>query len=157
MDVTAIDISPLSVETMKERGVQKVFEQNLFTLRGQQYDTILMLMNGIGIVGTLERMPLFFQQLDRILFPGGQLLCDSSDISYIFENDKGTIEYPDTNRYYGELSYTMQYKDTIGNPFDWLYIDANTLIQQADNNGYVVEIVVEGSHYDYLARLFKKD
>ena len=57
IDVTAIDISPLAVETMKNRGVQKVIEQDFFTLEGQQYDTILMLMNGIGIVGTLERLP----------------------------------------------------------------------------------------------------
>lgn len=77
--------TPLSVETMKERGVKKVLEQNFFTLEGQ-YDTILMLMNGIGIVGTLERMPEFFRQLDKILAPGGQVLCDSSDISYVFDN-----------------------------------------------------------------------
>ena len=60
LDVTAIDISLLSVETMKERGVKKVFEQDFFTLE-DQYDTILMLMNGIGIVGTLNRMPEFFK------------------------------------------------------------------------------------------------
>ena len=84
IDVTAIDISPLSVETMKDRGVKKVTEQDFFTLEGQ-YDTILMLMNGIGIVGTLERMSEFFKQLDKILAPGGQVLCDSSDISYVFE------------------------------------------------------------------------
>ena len=77
IDITAIDISPYSVETMKERGVKKVFEQDFFTLKGQ-YDTILMLMNGIGIMGTLERMSVFFKLLDRILAPGGQVLCDSS-------------------------------------------------------------------------------
>ena len=70
IDVTAIDISPLSVETMKERGVMKVMEQDFFTMQGK-YDTILMLMNGIGIVGTLERLPKFFRQLDNILAPGG--------------------------------------------------------------------------------------
>ena len=95
VDVTAIDISPLSVEAMKERGVKKVLEQDFFTLSGQQYDTILMLMNGIGIVGTLERLPEFFKQLDKILVPGGQVLCDSSDISYVFETEDGIIELPD--------------------------------------------------------------
>ena len=87
IDVTAIDISPLSVEAMKERGVRNVREQDFFTLEKEQYDTILMLMNGIGIVGTLARMPAFFRLLDKILAPGGQVLCDSSDISYVFEGD----------------------------------------------------------------------
>ena len=154
LDVTAIDISPLSVETMKERGVKKVMEQNFFTMDGQ-YDTILMLMNGIGIVGTLDRQPLFFKQLDKILAPGGQVLCDSSDISYVFEDENGIIEYPDTNGYYGEVNYQMQYKDTIGEPFQWLYIDANTLKRVAEENGYSVEVVAEGEHYDYLAKIAK--
>ena len=155
VDVTAIDISPLSVETMKERGVKKVLEQDFFTLKGQ-YDTILMLMNGIGIVGTLERLPEFFKQIDKILAPEGQVLCDSSDISYVFETEDGIIEMPDDMVYYGEHSFQMQYKDTIGEPFDWLYIDADTLKEKAVRNGYAVEVVAEGEHYDYLARITKK-
>jgi len=155
MDVTAIDISPLSVETMKERGVKKVLEQDFFAMEGQ-FDSILMLMNGIGIVGTLERMPEFFKQLDKILAPEGQLLCDSSDISYVFEDEEGMIDIPNEMDYYGEHSFRMQYKDTIGEPFDWLYIDADTLKQKAGRYGYAVEVVTEGEHYDYLARITKK-
>ena len=154
LDVTAIDISPLSVETMKERGVNKVLEQDFFTLDGL-FDTILMLMNGIGIVGTLESLPEFFKLLDKILAPEGQVLCDSSDISYVFETEDGIIELPDNMSYYGEHSFQMQYKDTIGEPFDWLYIDADTLKEKAVRNGYAVEVVAEGEHYDYLARITK--
>ena len=156
VDVTAIDISPLSVDAMKERGIKKVFEQDFFTLEGQ-FDTILMLMNGIGIVGTLERLHEFFKQLDKILAPGGQVLCDSSDISYVFETEDGIIELPDDMSYYGEHSFQMQYKDTIGEPFNWLYIDADTLRQKAGRSGYAVEVVAEGEHYDYLARITKRN
>lgn len=155
-DVTAIDISPLSVETMKERGVKKVHEQDFFTLEGK-FDTILMLMNGIGIVGTLERMPEFFRQLDTILAPGGQVLCDSSDISYVFEDEEGIIDIPDEIGYYGEQSFRMQYKDTIGEPFNWLYIDADTLRQMAESCEYAVEVIAKGEHYDYLARITKEE
>ena len=159
IDVTAIDISPLSVEAMKERGVRNVREQDFFELgsrqhvstqEDEQYDTILMLMNGIGIVGTLARMPAFFRLLDRILAPGGQVLCDSSDISYVFEGDMPEMDY------YGEQSFRMQYKDTIGEPFPWLYIDADRLKQVAEENGYQAEVVAEGEHYDYLARITKR-
>ena len=155
IDVTAIDISPLSVETMKERGVKNALEQDFFTLEGQ-YDTIIMLMNGIGIVGTLDRLPMFFRQLDKILAPGGQVLCDSSDISYVFEGEDGMLDIPNEMEYYGEHSFQMQYKDTIGEPFDWLYIDVETLKEKAAINGYAVEVVAEGKHYDYLARITKK-
>jgi hypothetical protein len=114
-------------------------------------------MNGIGIVGTLERMPKFFRHLDKILAPGGQVLCDSSDISYVFEGEDGMIDIPNEMDYYGEHSFRMQYKDTIGEPFDWLYIDADTLKEKAGRYGYAVEVVAVGEHYDFLARITKKE
>lgn len=150
--VTAIDISPLCVTTMRERGVKDVLEQDFFTLKGS-YDTILMLMNGIGIVGALSRLPAFFMQLDTLLAPGGQILCDSSDICYIFEDEDGIIDLTGIDGYYGELTYQMQYRNVKGEPFPWLFIDPETLTEQAAAHGYRCDIIARGAHYDYLARL----
>ena len=150
--VTAIDISPLAVETMRQRGVHDVIEQDFFTMDGR-FDTILMLMNGIGIVGTLNRLPAFFMQVDHLLAPGGQLLCDSSDICYIFEDEDGIIDLTGVDGYYGELEYQMQYKNIKGEAFPWLFIDAETLRKQAAAHGFDCEIIAHGPHYDYLARL----
>ena len=149
---TAIDISPLAVMTMRERGVQDARQQDFFMLDGQ-YDTIMMLMNGIGIVGTLSRLPAFFMQVDHLLAPGGQLLCDSSDICYIFEDEDGIIDLTGVDGYYGELTYQMQYKAVKGEPFPWLFIDAETLREQAALHGFDCEVIAHGPHYDYLARL----
>ena len=153
--VTAIDISPLCVETMRDRGVDKVLEQDFFTLRGQ-YDSIIMLMNGIGIVGSLSRLPAFFMQLDALLAPGGQLLCDSSDICYVFEDEDGFIDLTGIEGYYGELTYQMQYRGIKGEPFPWLFIDPETLREQALQHGFHCDIIARGEHYDYLARLTRK-
>ena len=152
MDVTAIDISPYSIETMKERGLANVLEQDFFTLK-EKYDTILMLMNGIGIVGTLDKLPDFFKHIDNILAEDGQLLCDSSDICYLYEDEDGIIELPCDGNYYGELEYTMCYDDICGDSFPWLYIDINTLRNYAELHGFKMEIVRRGEHYDYLARI----
>lgn len=153
--VTAIDISPLSVATMRERGVLDVREQDFFAHDGQ-FDTILMLMNGIGIVGTLARFPEFFMQVDRLLAPGGQLLCDSSDICYIFEDEDGFIDLTGIEGYYGELTYQMQYKGVKGEPFPWLFVDYETLSEQAQRHGYETELLARGPHYDYLARITRR-
>lgn len=155
-DVTAIDISPYSVEVMKERGIANVLEQDFFTLE-EKYDTILMLMNGIGIVGSLNRLPNFFKHIDKILADGGQLLCDSSDLCYLYEDEDGDIELPDDGKYYGELEYTMCYDDVKGESFPWLYVDINTLRIHAEACGFKVEIVKRGDHYDYLARISRKN
>ena len=153
--VVVIDISPLSVATMRERGVLDVREQDFFALDGQ-FDTILMLMNGIGIVGTLARFPEFFMQVDRLLAPGGQLLCDSSDICYIFEDEDGLIDLTGIEGYYGELTYQMQYKGVKGEPFPWLFVDYETLSEQAQHHGFEAELLARGPHYDYLARITRR-
>ncbi len=153
--VVAIDISPLSVATMRERGVLDVREQDFFALDGQ-FDTILMLMNGIGIVGTLARFPEFFMQVDRLLAPGGQLLCDSSDICYIFEDEDGFIDLTGIEGYYGELTYQMQYKGVKGEPFPWLFVDYETLSEQAQRQGFEAELLARGPYYDYLARITRR-
>ena len=155
VEVTALDISPLSVKTMLERGVKRALLQDFFTFE-EQFDTVLLLMNGAGITGTVERLPLLFQQLDKVLAPGGQALCDSSDLCYLFEDEDGIIELPDMDGYYGELVYQLQYKDIKGEPFHWLYVDSDTLSEQAAACGYLMEIVAQGDHYDYLARFTKK-
>lgn len=154
-EVTAVEISHLSVETMKQRGVKHVMEQDFFTLTGK-YDTILMLMNGIGIVGSIEKLPTFFKHIDNILNADGQLLLDSSDISYVFEGEDGIIYLPEGDRYYGELEYQMQYRDIKGELFPWLYIDFQTLNGIAHEYGFNAELIENGEHYDYLVRITRE-
>lgn len=154
-NVTAIDISPTSVETMRKRGVAHVLLQNFYDVTSQ-YDTVLMLMNGIGIVEKLNGMERFFAQLDRILAPGGRVLFDSSDICYVFEGEDGIIELPATPEYYGEIQYQMQYGSIKGEPFGWLYIDADTMREIAIAHGYEFNIIKQGEHYDYLGALTHK-
>ena len=153
--VTAIDISPLAVATMRQRGVEDVREEDFFALDGH-YDTILMLMNGIGIVGTLARMDAFFMQVDHLLADSGQLLCDSSDICYIYEDEEGFIDLTGVEGYYGEVIYQMCYKGIKGEAFPWLFIDAETLHEQAVRHGFDCEVIARGPHYDYLARLTRR-
>lgn len=154
-DVTAIDISPSSVETMSALGVRKVLEQDFFTIK-EKYDTILMLMNGIGIVGTIANLPSFFNHINNILSDNGQLILDSSDICYVFEEEDGIIYLPEGDKYYGELQYQMQYRDIKGDSFPWLYIDFETLHDIAQKNGFNAELLQTGEHYDYLARITRK-
>lgn len=153
--VKAIDISELSVEVMKESGVENAAVEDFFEIKDEKYDTILMLMNGAGIVGTIDRLSEFFEQLKNILAPGGQVLMDSSDIRYIFEDEDGSFEINLNDGYYGELEYQMQYKRVKGEPFPWLYIDFATLQYYAEEAGFEATLIETGEHYDYLAKLTK--
>lgn len=152
--VTAIDISPLSVEVMRERGVEDArtadfFDDDLNT----RFDTILMMMNGIGICGGLNELPRFFARLDQLLTPGGQVLTDSCDLAYIYEDEDGHIDLPDVEGYYGEVDYRMSYGGLQGPAFNWLYIDFDTLAHHAAQHGYRATSLRQGDNCTYLARL----
>ena len=153
--VKAIDISPLSCEAMKLRGVKDAECINLFDDHlGTGFDTILLLMNGTGIAGKIEHLPDLFQRLKALLNPGGQILIDSSDLKYIYENEDGSFDINLNGAYYGEVDYQMIYKDVKGDSFDWLYVDFPLLKSIAETCGLHGELVAEGDHYDYLARIF---
>lgn len=157
MEVTAIDVSPLSVEVMTKSGIDDARLVNLYdeTLC-EKFDTILMLMNGSGIIGKIANMPQFFARIDSLLAEGGQVLMDSSDLIYLFEDEDGGVDIDLAGDYYGEVDFTMQYKNIKGETFDWLYIDFETLAFHAAGNGFEAELVMQGEHYDYLARLTRK-
>lgn len=149
----AVDISPLSVQVMKERGVDARLVNFYDQSFDETFDTVLMLMNGTGIIGNLDNIGNFFTRLKQILKPGGCLLIDSSDLRYLFEEEDGSIMIDLADDYYGQVDFQMQYKDDIGEPFDWLYLDFNTLAYYAEENGFKAEVIAEGEYYDYLAKL----
>lgn len=78
---------------------------------------------------------------------------DSSDLRYLFEEEDGSFSINLADEYYGQFDYQMQYKEIKGQPFDWLYIDFDTLSYYAEKYGFCVELAASGNHYDYLAKL----
>ncbi len=154
LDVTAIDISKNAIEACQLRGLTSAKVTNILDLDpNEKFDTILLLMNGTGIFGTLKETTIYLQKLRSLLQPNGQILIDSSDIIYMFDQDEdGAYEVP-VNNYYGELEFSLSYKGEKEHPFPWLYLDYNTLQNVAFANGLQCELILEGEHYDYLARL----
>ena len=153
LDITAIDISPKAIQTCQLRGIKNAFVADILTLETEKFDTILLLMNGTGIFGTLKKTPDFLQKLQSLLKPDGQILIDSSDIIYMFDKEEDGAYAVPANGYYGEVEFTISYKGQSEAPFPWLYLDYNTLQNIAIDNNMICELVTEGQHYDYLAKL----
>jgi len=150
--VEAIDISPGCVEVMRRRGVEKAYLENILNSRNSRYDTVLMLMNGIGICGSLDGLNLFIQQLDTLLAPGGQLLVDSSDLTGKFL-DQGVALYDDDGRYCGETDFVMIYKGLRSDPFSWLYVDYALLHTICSFHGMLCDKLMETEEHHFLARI----
>lgn len=147
VDVAAFDISPLAVQIMQERGVKKAFEADIYTFHPGKFDTLLLLMNGIGLAGDLNGLRTLLNHLKSLLNPGGQILFDSSDINYLYEGNLPA------NKYYGEIAYQYQYKQLKTDWFKWLYIDEQTLMSIAAEIGFKADVLVEDEYDQYLVRL----
>jgi SAM-dependent methyltransferase len=156
-DVVALDSSKGAIEVCVQRGVQNTYCGEILHFNSGTFDTLLLLMNGIGITGKLKYLDDILNKFKSLLRPNGQILLDSSDIIYMFEADEdGGHWVPNDNTYYGEVDFWMAYKNLKSGQFPWLYIDFNTLRRAAENNNLVCEMISEGEHYDYLARLSLK-
>jgi SAM-dependent methyltransferase len=153
-DITAIDTSAGAIEVGTKRGIKDARKLAFKDLSEEKYDTILLLMNGTGIVGKMKNLDGFFQKLKELLLPGGQVLIDSSDLIFLFDPDEdGGIWVDASQGYYGELTYSLSYNGKTSRPFDWLYLDFDSLSLAAAKNNFKCEKVMDGEHYDYLARL----
>jgi len=154
LNVTAIDISEGALKVCKERGIKNTMKIDYFDLQNEKYDTILLLMNGTGIIGKLKNLDRFFQHSKTLLSNDGQILIDSSDLSYLFDPDEdGGIWIDPDAPYYGELEFSISYKGERSNEFPWLYLDFNSLALAAEGNNFSCELIKKGEHFDYLAML----
>ena len=153
LDVFAIDISENAIVACHLRGIKNLSNINLLDVE-DKFDTILLLMNGTGIFGTLNQTDLYLKKLKSLLNENGQILIDSSDLIYMFDDDEDGGKWIPSDTYYGELEFTITYKNEKEDSFPWLYLDYNTLQNAAFANGLQCELVAEGEHFDYLARLF---
>ena len=154
LDVTAIDISENAVRACQLRGIGNVKVANILDLDEEnKFDTILLLMNGTGIFGTIKEADKYLQKLKSLLNEEGQILIDSSDLIYMYDQDEDGAYCIPADGYYGELTYKVQYKGKTEDTFPWLYLDYNTLQNAAIANGLKCELIEEGEHFDYLAKL----
>jgi len=151
LDISALDISGLLVSIMEHRGLKKVIQANIFEYNSDGFDTLLLLMNGIGLAGTIKGVKTLLLHLATLINPGGQILFDSSDISYLYNGDLPA------DKYYGEIDYQYAYKKNRSEWFSWLYVDETTMSSIASECGYNMEVLLDDEFGQYLARLTVKN
>lgn len=166
LDVTALDTSAGAVDVMQARGVQRVLCADIFDFSTDApFDTLLLMMNGIGLAGTLAGLDRLLDHARTLLADGGQVLFDTSDMKFMYELPM-TVKWMDgkplmerifdlpRNHYYGEFSYQMSYRKKKGKPFRWVYVDIDTMREYAQRHGFAFEVIQEDSNA-YSARLLR--
>lgn len=148
LSVTALEISEAACEVMKQRGVKTVINEDLLAHQGK-YDTILLLMNGFGLAQRKALLPAFVNHLKDMLRPGGQIIGDSTDITYHFEKSEQKDK-----AYYGEVDFKLSYKKQEEH-FPWLYADENLLKEAAFDAQLNFEVIERNNRNAFLVRMCK--
>jgi SAM-dependent methyltransferase len=154
--VTAIEILPALVKILRARGVRDVRMATWMDLDAEPFDTVLMMMNGLGLAETLTGLRRFLKDARRLVRPDGQVLADSTDVRVRMDAEAaqtGVLERAD-GRYIGELHFQLEFEGRKGPTFSQLYVDADTLEAHARSEGWSCDIIREPDQYGhYLARL----
>ncbi len=153
-DVSAIDTSKGAISHLQQLDIAAE-HKDFFDCEGQ-FDTLLILMNGIGISGKLIHLPRFLKQIKSLLKEGGRALCDSTDLSYLYEEEDGSMWVDLNGSYRGEMQFKMKYKEVESDWFNWLYIDLELLKQYAEDEGLNCELIMTGPSNNYLVSLTHK-
>lgn len=157
--VRAVDVDPAAVEVMRRRGVREAAQGDVRELPAGPWDTLVMLMNGLGVVGDLAGLDRFLTSLDAVLKPDGQLLCDSADLAAAFPLDHlralGRRHGDRVGR--GEARFRLRFGRLKGAWYPWLFCSPGVLRARAGAAGWWVEIAAVGDRGGYLARLARRD
>lgn len=152
-EVEAIDTSQGAVQYMVENGI-KARQQDFFNLNRGKYDTLLFMMNGIGLVGKLENLPVFFDKAKQLLNEDGKIICDSTNVDYFYTDDEGAMWIDLNAKYKGEFKFKMSYKNHSTDWFDWLYIDYELLKEKAKEFGWnCKKIYTDSNDHSFLVEL----
>lgn len=146
-EVVAIEQSEGACEVMRLKGVKNVVCDDVANYAGEQFDTLLLMMNGIGFCGYVADLKQFLNHAKDLLLPDGQILFDSSDVAYLYE------EEPEGDSYYGEIDYQYEYNGRKGDWFSWLYIDENLMKKVAAECGWFFQMIYQDDEDHYLGRL----
>lgn len=145
--VDALEISAFACKVMLDRGVNQVIHEDFFKLKNVKYDTILLLMNGIGICGDLVGFESFLGKASELLNEDGKIIFDSCDISYMYEDIQKPLYY------FGEVKCRYEYEKDFTEWFKWLYLDFETMKSTAEKLGWKAELLCEDENDQYLASL----
>lgn len=145
MAVEAIDISEGAVQYMNKNDI-KARKINFLDIKDEQFDTLLFMMNGIGIAGNLANLESFLSHAKSLLTENGKIICDSTNIIYLYEEDDGSMWLDLNAEYYGNFNFQMTYKNHETPWFDWLYIDFDKLTEVGKKVGLQTTLLYEYEH-----------
>lgn len=142
LEVVSIDASPCAIEVMRRKGVRQPRLGDIHNLAADPFDTILLLC-GIGVVGTLEGLTRFFAVAREHLKNDGVIITDCTHPrADTLEASQKYCDYQVAQgRYEGERTIRFEYGGSFGPWFNWLAIAPEVLGDCARTANFSFEVI----------------
>jgi len=114
-NVTALELNHDLAEIIKNRCDAKVLAEDIFKWKAKvKYDTILLLMNGLGIAQTKEKVPELLEKVKHLLAIHGKAYVELTDYNFSTEYDHEiTAE--------NEVTFRLKYGSRFSEEMSWIY------------------------------------
>jgi len=161
--VTGIDVSPGAIAVSRERGVERVVQCDVAEVAehfdADAFETVLMLGNNFGLVGTAETAPPILEALATVTQSDGQILAQSLDVHKT--DDPDHLDYHAKNeargRLPGALRIRTRYKTAATEWFDYLLASPGEMDDVLDATVWTRTDTWHGANGQYTALLKKRD
>lgn len=145
LDAEGVDIDPQAVEVMQLRGLTARC-CSLWELKDlSAYDTVLLLMNSAGAVGTLSYLRDFFAQMFWAMAPHGRVLLDVSPPNWEEVHAASSLRHRPSDRFparsfregeWAILRCRLSFGDVMGQPFPLLFVEPGMVTRAATQAGW---------------------
>ena len=159
LDVFGIDISPLSIEVCRLRGLRKAEVMSIeeVDFPPDSFDTVLMLGNNFGLFGSFERARLLLKRFHEMTSEDALIIAATRDV---YKTDKPDhLEYQRLNRERGRMSgqvkIRVRFHRYASKWFDYLMVSKQEMEDILDGTGWKVQEYLDSDGANYIAIIGK--
>lgn len=147
-DTTSVELSPMACRVLKFRGAQRVVNTDILDFHQSGFDTVLLLMNGLGVARDEMGLEVLLAHLKTLLNPGGSILADSTRLNDWDEH--AVMEL--SEGYFGEVTFRVT-NGSETDEFGWIYPDEHLLRAICEDLQLEFEVISYGDRGAFLCKM----
>jgi cyclopropane fatty-acyl-phospholipid synthase-like methyltransferase len=159
-DVLGVDMSPLAIEVCQRRGLKQAQVRSITQVSPKLglFDTILMLGNNFGLMGSFRRARGLLKRFHTMTSQQARLIVESNDIYQTTDPDH--LAYQEFNRQRsrlpGQIRMRVRYKKYVMPWFDYLMVSQEEMKAILAGTGWEVKQFIDSEKAAYMAILEKQ-
>lgn len=154
-----IDIDEQCIQLCKERGLKNVWKENILKpskTKRHRFDTVVLAGNNLGIAGNLENIEKMLRHFHGITTDAGIVIGEGLNFTKTMSpvHKKYADAQRKNGRFAGVMTMRLDYKNMVGEWFDWIHTPEKELKAIVKETGWKVESTQkkDGVHYRFILK-----